>query len=117
MPQQRGGPEWDVRLGRQTILLGEDETGLRGLMSIDPAGYIDLAFIHPSAQGSGLFRALYQQIEAQALARGTPVLNVHASRMALGAFTAVGFETVEREVVAIADQSLERFAMRKHLSA
>jgi putative acetyltransferase len=76
-------------------------------------GYIDFAFIRPEAQGSGLFRRLFAMIEELALAQNEPRLWTHASLMAEGAFAAVGFAVVEREVVEIDDEGLERAKMEK----
>ena len=116
MPQRRSGAEWDARLAGEDIAIGRDAARILGLMSIDPGGYIDFAFIRPEAQGSGLFRALFGMVEAHARAAGEPRLWVHASLMAQPAFTAVGFGVVEHQVVQIGDQDFKRAYMEKPLS-
>jgi putative acetyltransferase len=111
VPERRGGAEWTERLARQSIIVAESADEIVGFMSLADGGYIDFAYIRPSAQGSGLFRLLYAEIEKQSRADGVATLWVHASLMARPAFAAVGFLVVERQVVAIGDERFERFKM------
>lgn len=115
MPERRSGPEWDARLGSKDIAIGRDGARIVGLMSIEPSGYIDFAFIRPEAQGPGLFRALFNMVEARALASDESRLWVHASLMAQPAFAAVGFAVVAHQVVQIGDQDFKRALMEKLL--
>ena len=84
-------------------------------MSLAESGYIDLAFIRPSSQGTGIFRKLYESIEKLAMQNGIRRLWVHASLMAQPAFTAMGFSITKKEVVQVGDQSLDRFEMEKRI--
>ncbi len=113
VPERRGGPEWAVRLEGQVIAIARDETRAVGFMSLAAQGYIDFAFIRPEAQGTGLFRRLFAMIEERALAQNEPRLWTHASLMAEPAFAAVGFAVVERQVVPIGDETLDRAMMEK----
>lgn len=113
VPERRSGEEWEARLARQVIALARDANRVVGFMSLEPGGYIDFAFIRPEAQGAGLFRRLFGQIEEYSHAQGETRLWVHASLMAEPAFAAVGFEVVEREVVRIGDESFKRAKMEK----
>lgn len=115
MPERRSGKEWDVRLAGKDIAIGRDGDRILGLMSIESGGYIDFAFIRPEAQGTGLFRALFDMVETHARAAGEPRLWVHASLMAQPAFAAVGFGVVEHQVVPIGDQAFKRALMEKPL--
>jgi putative acetyltransferase len=117
VPVRRGGEEWAGRLAGQVIAIARDETRIVGFMSLAPEGYIDFAFIRPEAQGSGLFRRLFAMIEELALAQNEPRLWTHASLMAEGAFAAVGFAVVERQVVEMGEVCLERAMMEKALTA
>ena len=117
VPTRRSGEEWEARLDRQAIALARDANRVVGFMSLEPGGYIDFAYIRPEAQGTGLFRRLFAQIEAQALAANETRLWVHASLMAEPAFAAIGFTVVEREVVRIGDEDFKRARMEKRLSA
>jgi putative acetyltransferase len=116
VPVRRGGEEWAERLEGQIIAIARDETRAVGFMSLAAQGYIDFAFIRPKAHGSGLFRRLFIMIESKARSQNEPRLWVHASLMAQPAFAAVGFSVVEREIVHIGDESLERGMMEKPLS-
>ncbi|XZE35705.1 GNAT family N-acetyltransferase [Pirellulaceae bacterium SH501] len=114
-PHLRTGPDWIARLNSQSIFVAELSGQISGFMSLADNGYIDFAFIRPSAQGTGMFRRLYQAIEDLAIQTGETRLWVHASLMAQPAFTAVGFRTTEKETVEINGQLLQRFAMEKQL--
>ncbi|EDL47956.1 hypothetical protein [Erythrobacter sp. SD-21] len=65
VPERRSGASWDKRLARQDIAMAHRNDGATlGFMSLDASGYIDFAYIRPEAQGRGLFRILYDAIEA-----------------------------------------------------
>jgi putative acetyltransferase len=116
VPERRHGEEWAARLKGQVIAIARDEARAVGFMSLAPDGYIDFAFIRPEAQGCGLFRRLFAMIEDKARSQKEPRLWTHASLMAEPAFAAVGFVVVERQLVQIGDESLERAMMEKHHS-
>lgn len=116
VPVRRGGEEWAARLKGQVIAIARDGNRAVGFMSLAPEGYIDFAFIRPEAQGTGLFRRLFDMIEDKARSQNEPRLWTHASLMAQPAFAAVGFAVVEREVVQIGNEHFERAKMEKQLS-
>ncbi len=115
VPEPRTGEDWIARLSAQKIAVAVDLNHIVGFMSLATDGYIDLAFIRPSARGQGLFRRLYESIEQQARQDEEKRLWTHASLMAQPAFSAMGFVVVKPEVVAIGGQSLKRFQMEKLL--
>ena len=117
VPERRGGEEWAARLEGQVIAIARDETRAVGFMSLAHEGYIDFAFIRPEAQGSGLFRRLFAKIEDKARCQNEPRLWTHASLMAEPAFAAVSFAVVERQLVEMGGESLERAKMEKALAA
>ncbi len=122
VPEHRHGEEWAGRLKGQVIAIARDETRAVGLMSLAAQGYIDFAFIRPEAQGSGLFRRLFDMIEDKghellSMSKGEPRLWTHASLMAQPAFAAVGFTVVEHHIVQIGDEHFERAMMEKLLTA
>lgn len=116
VPERRSGAEWEARLSAKHIAIVRDETRILGLMSIEAGGYIDFAYIRPEAQGTGLFRALFDMVEAHARAANETRLWVHASLMAEPAFAAVGFSVTERQIVQIGGQDFKRALMEKPLS-
>ena len=116
MPERRRGAEWNTRLAGKDIAIGSDGDRILGLMSIESGGYIDFAFIRPEAQGTGVFRALFNMVEARARAVNEPRLWVHASLMVQPAFAAVCFSVTEHQVVQIGDQDFTRALMEMPLS-
>ena len=115
LPAPQTGREWQDRLSSQEIVVGESDGQAVGFMSLAAQGYIDLAYIRPQAQHSGLFRRMFQRIEDRALERGDRRLWVHASLMAQPAFAAVGFTTNHSEWVQLGPEQLRRFEMEKPL--
>ena len=113
VPERRGGEEWEARLAGQSIATALDNGRMAGLVSLAPGGYIDFAFIRPEAQGTGLFRRLFSEIEVLSHSQGEPRLWTHASLMAEPAFAAVGFAVVERQIVQIGNEHLKRAVMEK----
>jgi putative acetyltransferase len=116
VPQPRSGIDWNERLESQTIMVAIRAGQIVGFMSLAANGYIDFTFIRPSAQGTGVFRLLYESIEKVAQENGETRLWVHASLMAQPAFDAVGFTITKKETVEIGDQALDRFEMEKQSS-
>lgn len=122
VPVRRSGEEWAARLEGQVIAVARDGSRAVGLMSLAPEGYIDFAFIRPEAQGTGLFRRLFDMIEEKArnvlsLSNGEQRLWTHASLMAQPAFASLGFTVVEHQIVQIGDEQFERAMMDKLLAA
>lgn len=114
-PEPRSGADWAARLAKQHIVISERGGEILGFMSIEPGGYVDFAYIRPSAQGSGLFRRLFEAIIAWAIETGETELSTHASLMAQPAFAAMGFTVDHHETVDVNDQSLARARMIKPL--
>ena len=115
VPERRRGAEWESRLAAKDIAIGRDRIRILGFMTIEGGGYIDFAFIRPEAQGSGLFRRLFDMVQERARAADEARLWVHASLMAQPAFAAVGFSVVEHQIVQIGDQDFKRAMMEKPL--
>ncbi|MEM7460899.1 MAG: GNAT family N-acetyltransferase [Pseudomonadota bacterium] len=114
-PAPKSGPDWHARLATQHVIVAERGGDLLGFMSIDQNGYIDFAYIRPTAQGSGLFRRLFSAIRTKADAEGMTELSTHASLMAQPAFAAMGFTIDFHETVDVDGQSLPRARMIKTL--
>ena len=114
-PAPRRGAAWANRLSGKTVLLAERGATVLGFMSIEPGGYVDFAYIRPNAQGSGLFRKLFNEVLARAQKAGETELSTHASLMAQPAFAAMGFTVDVHESVDIDGQKLDRARMTKTL--
>jgi putative acetyltransferase len=116
VPEPRRGVDWNERLNSQKILVAIQEGQIVGFMSLVSNGYIDFAYVRPAAQGTGVFRLLYESIEELAQRDGVTSLWVHASLMAQPALQAMGFVITKKETVEIRDQALDRFEMQKQIS-
>jgi len=116
VPGPRSGVDWVERLNSQSICVAENSRQVVGFMSLAANGYIDFAYIRPFAQGTGIFRSLFDSIENLALQNGVTRLWVHASLMAQPAFSAMGFTITTKEVVEIDYQSFDRFEMEKQIA-
>jgi putative acetyltransferase len=115
VPVPRSGSAWNDRLRAQDVALATIGDSILGFMSLTPGGYIDFAHIRPAAQGSGLFRELFDRIVERARVRGQTRLWVHASLMAEPAFGALGFRVVRRERVPLGGEQFDRCEMEKIL--
>ncbi len=115
VPVRRTGQDWIERLEQQAVFVAHNGKRPVGFMSLAANGYIDFAYIRPEAQGTGLFRQLFRQIEELVYFQGASRLWVHASLMAKSAFAAMGFDVVERQFVSIGGLDFERFEMEKWL--
>lgn len=115
VPEPRSGTEWHNRLRNQSVFVAVDVDTILGFMSLKDYCYIDLAYIRPAHQGSGLFRRLLNEITKLARRSNAPRIWVHASLMAQPAFGALGFRIVQEEVVELGGQSLHRYEMEKSL--
>ncbi|MEL7109537.1 MAG: GNAT family N-acetyltransferase [Pseudomonadota bacterium] len=109
------GDGWNARLSAKHVIVAEEENTLLGFMTIEPGGYIDFAYIRPNAQGTGLFRQLFEHAVSWAMARGETELSTHASLMAQPAFAAMGFAVDYHETVEKDGQRLARARMIKQL--
>jgi putative acetyltransferase len=116
-PAPRRGESWHAHLGAQLVWLAEADGRPLGFMSLTPEGYLDLAYILAEAQGQGLFRRLYADLEDEARASGLVHLWTDASLHAKAPFEAVGFAVCYAETVSRSGETLKRFRMEKTLNA
>lgn len=113
-PQRRGwAPErppsgrFAKRLKGQNVWVARGYRGPVGFMTVDASGYIDFAYVHPTAQGRGVTRQLFQHVAKQ-----PGSLTTHASLHAQPVFARFGFAVVRHEVVLRHGQRLQRAFMR-----
>lgn len=111
----QSGADWHAKLTAQFVVLGLVNDAPAGFMTLRPDGYLDLAYIIPSARGTGLFRSLYAAVEGQAYAMGLTHISVHASLTAQPAFAAMGFDVVQHEEAVRDGETLARAKMKKRL--
>lgn len=119
-PICKAGPEWSVRMTRQTVWVAEANDASVGFMTLEMNGYLDCAYIAPGWQGKSLFRKLYTALETQARLEGLNRIYTHASLHARAPFAAMGFAITRPETVKMSTRTgqsiwLPRFAMEKAL--
>lgn len=114
-PVSRAGPDWSLRMSRQSVRLAETATDEAvGFMSAELNGYLDCAYILPKAQGRGVFRQLHEPLEREQRALGLSGMHTYASLHARPAFAAMGYRVVRPETVEMGGGIwLPRFAMEK----
>ncbi|ASM71210.1 MULTISPECIES: GNAT family N-acetyltransferase [Roseobacteraceae] len=88
-----------------------------GFMTLDAAGYIDLAFVKAELSGRGIGKLLYRQIEARAKAENLPRLTSEASTKAKPFFMRMGWQVDKEQAVTKNGISLTNFKMSKQLDA
>jgi putative acetyltransferase len=115
VPEPPDPAAFAARLARDSVAVADIGGAPVGFMTLEAAGYIDLAYVLPAHQGRGVFRALYAKIEARARAQGIGRLSVHASLMAQPAFRAAGFAVIQHETVRRGPELLARAEMEKDL--
>ncbi|WP_172296862.1 GNAT family N-acetyltransferase [Pseudoruegeria sp. HB172150] len=106
---------WRRRLKGVDGFVAERDCEPLGFMTLDDAGYIDLAFVLPSAAGHGIGRRLYEAVEARARKQGLCELTVQASKVARPLFEKMGWVTVAEQQVTRQDVKLTNYRMRKPL--
>ncbi|MGC3940043.1 GNAT family N-acetyltransferase [Roseobacter sp. EG26] len=116
LPEPPAGQAWRDQLSAMNVAVVERGGRPGGFMSVQDGGYINLAFVHPDHQGSGIFRQLYARVEEWARDHGEPILWTHASLMAEPAFQAMGFLVIHHETVVRDGQKLTRAKMEKRLT-
>ena len=95
--------------------VAEVEGQVQGFMTIDAAGYIDLAFVSPGFSRQGIGHRLYRAVEEKARALGASELTTEASLAARPFFERQGWSLVEEQSLLVRGVSLANFKMRKTL--
>nr|WP_239523130.1 GNAT family N-acetyltransferase [Geodermatophilus normandii] len=80
------------------------------------AGEVDQLFVHPSAGGRGVARALLATVEERARGAGLTSLVTHASGRAAPVFERAGFRQVGTESVTVDGEVLTRVRMERVLA-
>lgn len=115
----RREPNWDKpdKLLDQWAFVAEDEGRLLGFMSLEPGGYLDMAFVMPEAKGGPVAPALYTALIARARAAGLTHLTVRASILARRFFLKQGWQVNEKSMHPADGEIYETYLMSLDLSA
>jgi len=114
-PASKAGPDWSLRMSKQSVMVADaGDEGLVGFMTTELNGYLDCAYILGTYKGQGIFRRLYEPLEAEQREHGQTRMYVHASLHARPAFEAMGYSIIKPETVEMTGGLwLPRFAMEK----
>lgn len=115
-PAPRAGEAWQSQLAAQAVWMAETRGNALGFLTLRPDGYVDLAYIRPDAQGQGLFRQMFNELEAEARRLALPRLWTDASVHAKAPFESVGFTVIAPETVMRNGEAFKRFQMEKTLN-
>lgn len=108
VPDYSAGPS---KLERQWCQVAERGAHLVGFMSLEPSGYLDMAFVLPEEMGKGTAAMLYAALLEKARAEGVPRLTVIASHLARRFFARQGWQVDRPEDLATDGQIYEVFHM------
>jgi putative acetyltransferase len=106
---------WKDRLINVEGFIAERNGNAIGFMTIDAAGYIDLAFVSADAAGKGVGWRLYQAIEERAKQLGMVRLTTAASKKAKPFFERQGWIVDQEQIVVKRNVPLTNFKMSKRL--
>ena len=115
-PQAPGGARWAERLAYGETVVAEDTDRVLGFMTLNPDGYLDLAFVLPEVMGQGVSDRLYAVLETRARARGVERMTTQASLLAEGFFARHGWVVTRRQEVEINGAVLRNAWMEKDLA-
>lgn len=87
-----------------------------GFMTLDDAGYIDLAFVAPEFLGQGVGKRLYFAIEQEASDRSIGVLTTEASEKAMPFFRKLGWQLEAPQTVIKHGVEIRNYRMFKDLT-
>ena len=103
------------RLAGAWTFVARDAAGPAGFMATGPDGHVDLAFVHPRAQGLGVASALLEATVAAARGARLARLFTEASEAARPFFAARGFVARRSQVVQRRGVALSRWVMDRRL--
>lgn len=86
-----------------------------GFGDMDQDGFLDRLYVHHAFQRRGVARAILQQLEEQAKARGVTRFTTHASITARPFFERFSYVVLQRNEVVRAGISLTNYTMEKRI--
>ena len=106
-------PDWSepCKLERQWCWVAERGGRIVGFMSLEPSGYLDMAFVLPEEMGRGTAVALYAALLAKARDAGLERMTVIASHLARRFFARRGWRVDRAEDLLADGQVYEVFHM------
>lgn len=103
--QRLSSPTWVAIIGRSAV----------GFADLEPDGHLDMMFVHPAHQRSGIATALLTTVEAAARAQRLSRIFTEASIPARPFFERHGFSVISAQHAEIRGQRLTNYRMAKLL--
>ena len=110
-----GPPDFDERMGARVTFVAEADDRLIGFIQYDPPNRVDMTYVHPEYQRTGVASALLAELERDARARGVAALHVEASITGRPFFEARGFAVLTPQIVTARGQEFLNYRMMKRL--
>lgn len=106
---------WNRSFLQHHTLVAIDADQIVGFGDMDQNGFLDRLYVHHAFQRRGVARAILQQLEEQAKARGVTRFTTHASITARPFFERFGYVVLQRNEVVRAGISLTNYTMEKRI--
>ena len=106
---------WNRSFLQHHTLVAIDADQIVGFGDMDQDGFLDRLYVHHAFQRRGVARAILQQLEEQAKARGVTRFTTHASITARPFFERFSYVVLQRNEVVRAGISLTNYTMEKRI--
>ena len=107
--------QWTARLAQKNPFVAVADGEIVGMAEIEPDGFIDYFYIHPSWQRKGIGTALLATLEAEAGALRVRQIYADVSVTAEAFFLSQGFFVIEAKSNLILGHPAPNFRMQKKL--
>ena len=106
---------WSERLERKPTFVAEVQSQVAGFSDLEPAGHIDMLFVHSEYQGLGVARTLMNHILLKAREQNLAELSTDASITARPFFERSGFRVLQEQDVQLRAQTFRNYRMARDL--
>jgi putative acetyltransferase len=109
--------QWEVRLRNLQTLIAEVDARPVGFLSYQPDGYVDLLYVRPQFERTGIATHLYECVEKIFVETDVGSAYTEASLIAQPFFARHGFHTSRFEEIRVNGTLLQRWVMFKTLKS
>jgi putative acetyltransferase len=107
---------WRSRMRALQTLIAEVDAQCAGFISYQPNGYVELMYVSPEFERTGVATHLYRSVEERFIRGGIAEVYTEASLIAEPFFKAQGFHATRFEEIRVREVPLQRWVMIKKLS-
>jgi putative acetyltransferase len=116
-PQDHDMDQWVDRLAQKNPFVAVLNKEIVGVAEIDPDGFIDYFYVHPSCQGREIGKAMLATLESEAAKLGVSTIFADVSITAKSFFLSRGFSITEAKSNFILGHPAPNFRMQKILAS